>query len=147
MSDRSVTKRRTVNALLIGVLVLSLPGTVLLTLAMMLSGLAAAGGGARAASSGDATVFLVGSALAFATAAATLCWRGAASLITRCDFQLKLSWPNAGPRPPRVDAPEYSWTCHVCQASNPAGQMACIACGAAPYLTMTEMQGRKGTGD
>lgn len=147
MSNRSVTRRRAVNALLIGVLILSLPGTGLLMLAMMLGGLAAAGGGAPTASSGDATVFVVGSTLAFVTAAATLCWRGVASLIRRCDFQLELSWPNAEPRPPRVDAPAYSWACHVCQASNPAGEMACRACGAAPYLTMAEVQSRKGHGN
>lgn len=143
MSNRSVTKRRAVNALLIGVLILSLPGTGLLMLAMMLGGLAAAGGGAPTASSGDATVFVVGSTLAFAIAAATLCWRGVASLIRRCDFQFKVSWPNAKPRPHRVDAPAYSWACHVCQAPNPAREIACMVCGAAPSLSMAQVAAAK----
>ena len=139
MSDRIVIKRRTVNALLIAVLLLSLPGTGLLALALSLSGLAAAGGGLRTASSGDATVFLMSSALAFAASAATLCWRGVASLISRSDLQFKASWPNAEPRPTRVDAPAYGWTCHVCEGSNLAGQTACMACGAAPSLSMAEV--------
>ncbi len=138
MSERSVTKHRTVNVLLIAVLLLSLPGTGLLALAMMLSGLAAAGGGARTASSGDATVFLIGSALAFAASAATLCWRGVASLVSRCNVPFKHSSPNAEPRPPRISAPAYSWTCHVCAAANFPGERTCLACASAADISASE---------
>ena len=142
MDERSVTRRKTVNAVLIAALLLSLPGTGLLALAVMLSGLAAAGGGPTA-SSGDATLFVSGSALVFAASAAMLCWRGLASLISRCSFQFKPSWPNAAPRSPRLGAFAYDWICHVCEAANPAGQLACIACSAPPSLSMTQIDAAK----
>lgn len=143
MSDRGATRRRIVNALLIAVLLLSLPGTGFLALALMLRGLAAAGGGAGSAGSTDGTLFLVSSTVAFAASAATLCWRGVASLMSRCDFQLKPSWPNPEPRASQGSAAAYNWTCHVCEVSNPAGRIACTACGAAPSLSMAQVAAAK----
>lgn len=66
--------------------------------------------------------------------------RGAEPALTTGQFK---PCPNAEPRPTRVDAPAYGWTCHVCEGSNLAGQAACMACGAAPSLSMAEVVAAK----
>ena len=40
---------------------------------------------------------------------------------------------------PRNAAPAYAWTCHVCDASNPAGQGSCLSCGNAANISMTKV--------
>ena len=83
MSQSRDSKRRKVDTLLLGVVLLSLPGTGLLTLLLTSSGLSAKGGGTLRISSGGAPVFLIGSALAFAASAATLYGRRVASSSAR----------------------------------------------------------------
>ena len=40
---------------------------------------------------------------------------------------------------PRSAAPTYAWSCHVCAASNPAGQGSCLACGHPANISMADV--------
>lgn len=139
MSERSATQHRGINALLVAVLLLSIPGTGLLALGFLLSGLATAGGGRSSAMSLSESMIIYGSGLAFVASLGALCWRGLAPRISHFTSQYSIVTPDSRSRQSRTATPAYSWTCHVCEASNPPGKPTCVACGHASCLSMAEV--------